>query len=224
MDFVDYFVSISRPRVRGIFSQLGYPFRVADSLAGLCTHRTDLAIFGATIERLDRHSQTALTRDHLPQGAPTSPALANLCSYAFDLRMSRLADRIRFDYSRYADDIALSGPRLSFAKRRWLEAQTAAIAAEEGFSVNHRKTRWRTQSHRQCICGVVANSHPNLDRRSFDALKALLFNCVKDGPQAHNRDQHPDFKRHLEGRVAYVRQVNPQRAAKLERLLAAIVW
>ena len=40
MDLQDFFISITRARVEGVFRMIGYPESVASSLAGICTHRT----------------------------------------------------------------------------------------------------------------------------------------------------------------------------------------
>ena len=44
----------------------------------------------------------------LPQGAPTSPHLANLVMLDFDASITQLCSRIGASYTRYADDIAVS--------------------------------------------------------------------------------------------------------------------
>jgi hypothetical protein len=81
-----------------------------------------------------------------------------------------------------------------------------------------------TAGQRQLVTGVVVNRHCNLARGEFDALKAILFNCVRTGPMAQNRRGAPDFRRHLDGRVAWVEQLNPSRGAKLRRLFEQIDW
>ncbi len=70
---------------------------------------------------------------HLPQGAPTSPSLANLCTCT-STSASNFGPQLRAEYTRYADDLAFSGGE---PLRRRVEAITslvAAIALEEGFS------------------------------------------------------------------------------------------
>jgi RNA-directed DNA polymerase len=68
------------------------------------------------------------------------------------------------------------------------------------------------------------NKGPNVSRREFDRLKAVLTNCVRHGAASQNRKEHDDFKAHLEGKVAFVAMVRPKRAAKLRALLERIVW
>jgi hypothetical protein len=73
---------------------------------------------------------------HLPQGAPTSAALANLCAFRLDLRLDGLAYALGARYTRYADDIVLSGEmHLSNVVRR-VESWVGRIALEEGFTLN----------------------------------------------------------------------------------------
>ena len=103
-------------------------------------------------------------------------------------------------------------------------AHVAAILNEEGFAVHHRKTRIMRQGVRQHLAGVVANRRLNVWRADFDRLKAMLTNCVRHGPAGQNRDGHPDFRAHLEGRVGYVEFLNPEKGKKLRSILQRIEW
>ena len=98
------------------------------------------------------------------------------------------------------------------------------IVAEERFRLNPRKMRVMPRNGRQIVTGIVVNEHCNVTRDDFDALKAILFNCVRHGPAGQNHDGVADFPRHLDGRVAWVAQVNPVRGAKLRALLDRIPW
>ena len=104
------------------------------------------------------------------------------------------------------------------------DAFVGTIALEEGFAVNHRKTRIMRSSQRQLVTGVVVNEKPNLQRAVFDALKATLHNCVRLGPASQNRNNHPDFHAHLVGRVAQLAQINAQRGVKLKQIFDQIDW
>lgn len=224
MDLQDFFNTVSRARVEGVFRMIGYPERVASSLAGLCTHRTALAACDDTIKTLPMTTRQRLKDWHLPQGAPSSPALANLCAWRLDTRLSGLADRLGLSYTRYADDLAFSGAMALYRKRDFIEPLIGAIAQEEGFRINFRKTHWMRASQRQQFCGIIVNRHPNLPRRTYDQLKALLHNCIRFGPDSQNHGQHPDFRRHLEGRVSQVMQLNPGRGARLKAMLHRVDW
>jgi RNA-directed DNA polymerase len=64
----------------------------------------------------------------------------------------------------------------------------------------------------------------NVPRAEFDRLKAILTNCIRNGPEAENREGRPEFRAHLAGRVAFVASVNAERGARLRMLLERIVW
>jgi hypothetical protein len=223
LDLRDFFASVQRARVRALFRGAGYPAEVARSLAGLCTNVVPADVWdegglgqGAAWERF--------RRPHLPQGAPTSPAVANLCAYRLDRRLAGLAARLGATYTRYADDLAFSGgPGLRRSARRF-QVAVCRVALEEGFEVNTRKTRFMRHSGRQQLAGVVVNEGANCRRDLYDRLKATLTNCVRHGPAGQNRDGGADFRARLAGQVAQLGQLNPRRGARLRALLEQIDW
>ena len=228
LDLRDFFPSISGPRVQALFRTLGYPEHVADLLGGLCTTTATPAVwrsFNTSVSMEERARVRALyARPHLPQGAPTSPAVANLCAFRMDRRLSGLAAAAGAVYTRYADDLAFSGdvPFGRVADR--FSRHVAAIAAEEGFAVHMRKTRVMRASVRQHLAGLTVNAQPSVPRRELERLEAILTNCVRYGPESQNRDGHPDFRRHLEGKVSFVAMVGGRRVLKLRALLHQINW
>jgi RNA-directed DNA polymerase len=100
----------------------------------------------------------------------------------------------------------------------------AAILMEEGLRVNHHKTRVMRQGVRQHLAGLVTNHHINIMRADLDRLKATLVNCVRLGADTQNRNAHPGFRAHLEGRVAYVEMLGPARGRRLRAILEQIEW
>jgi RNA-directed DNA polymerase len=225
-DLRDFFGSVHAGRVHAVFATLGYPQGVCRALTALLTSRVPDPVLQRLRDDglIDWQHAQRLRGAHLPQGAPTSPALANLCVFGLDLRLEGLAHSLGARYSRYADDLVLSGPAGLRGRAQALETRVAVIAREEGFRLNHRKTRVGTQAGAQRVCGVVVNQHPNLPRREFDHLKALLHRCALQGPSAHGGDALPDFRAHVLGRVAWATQVNPAKARRLHRLLERIDW
>jgi hypothetical protein len=223
LDLRDFFPSVRAARVRALFRTAGYPPDVARTLAGLCTNVVPADVWqdgDPAKAALRAFCETA----HLPQGAPTSPALANLCAYRLDCRLSRLASRARAVYTRYADDLAFSGDDELARSARRFQVAVCRIALEEGFEVNTRKTRFMRRAGRQHLAGVVVNDRLNCPRESYDRLKAILTNCLRHGPADQNRDGVADFRAHLAGRIAHLARLNPARGQRLRELFERIDW
>jgi hypothetical protein len=227
-DLRHFFPSVRAARVHRVFRTAGYPVRVARLLTGLCTNVVPEDMWqtapGPEQPPLSREEQTLFRSPHLAQGAPTSPALANLCAHRLDCRLHALAQSLKAVYTRYADDLAFSGgEELEWSARRF-QVQVCRIALEEGFEVHTRKSRFMRQGVRQQLVGVVVNERPNLRRPEYDRLKAILHNCACRGPAAQNRDGHADFRSHLLGRIAHVTLLNPVRGQRLRNLFDRIRW
>jgi len=226
MDLRDFFPSFSGVRVQSMFRTVGYPESVADLLGGICTTITPKGVWAnSAIPAADLFDlKSVYSRPHLPQGAPTSPLLANLCTYRVDCRLSGLATSAGAEYTRYADDLAFSGDR-EFEKRVGrFSNHVGAILMEEGFAVHFRKTRIMRQGVRQHLGGLVLNQGVNVMRPDFELLKAMLTNCVRFGPASQNRDQHAYFRAHLVGRVSYMEAINPTKGRRLRSIFERIEW
>ncbi len=228
LDLRDFFPSVTGPRVQALFRTLGYPEHVADLLGGLCTTTTPRGFWRSMNGEVNLQSleqaRALYARPHLPQGAPSSPALANLCARRLDRRLAGLAEGAGAHYTRYADDLAFSGDHAFARAADRFAACAAAIAVEEGFSVQHRKTRLMRRSVRQHLAGLTVNVRPNLSRIDVDRLEATLVNCIRRGPETQNREGHADFRAHLAGKVAYVAMVHPAPGAALRALFGKIRW
>jgi hypothetical protein len=218
MDLRDFFPTFAAARIQTLFRNMGYPEPVADLLGGICTNVTPRDLLnGLSFEARDLYR-----RPHLPQGAPTSPALANLCCWRVDCRLAGLAASTGATYTRYADDLAFSGSEDLEKRVERFSMHVAAVLLEEGFAVNHRKTRIMRQGVRQHLAGLVVNQHMNVSRANFDTLKATLTNCARLGPESQNLAGHANFRAHLEGRVGFVESINPVRGARLRAILKRI--
>ena len=141
-----------------------------------------------------------------------------------DRRLTGLAKRVGADYTRYADDLVFSGGRELARCSNRLQIFVAAIAHHEGFEIRRRKTRVMNQNSSQQIAGVLLNEHPNIPRVEYDRMRAVLHNCLKHGPETQNRSNHPRFRDHLLGRIAYWSTICPHRAQKLKTMFDRIRW
>ncbi|MFC3300360.1 RNA-directed DNA polymerase [Arthrobacter agilis] len=227
LDLVSFFARVTPGRVFGVFRQAGYPEATAHVLTGLCTHSVPEAVLrampdGGTAEERFGLTQ-ALRAPHLPQGAPSSPALANLAVRRLDARLTGWAEAAGGVYTRYADDLAFSGPA-ELARRADAFVRGAdRIVTAEGHAVNPRKTRVRGSSVRQSVTGIVVNARPNVARTEYEVLKAILHNCTLHGPESQSRGQG-DFRSHLAGRIAWVSSLNALRGKKLRDAFERISW
>ena len=183
LDLENFYPSVRFSRVAAIYRSLGFSREVGIWLARLTTSAapSNLARSGGDLWTLAPYLSP-----HLPQGAPTSPALANLSAYSLDVRLRGLARAFDLNYTRYADDLTFSGShRFGGALRDFIPLVNEVIKNER-FRVNRRKRKIVRDSQRQTVTGVVVNEKLNISRAQFDRLKAILFNCARHGPSTQN--------------------------------------
>jgi hypothetical protein len=231
LDLEDFFASVAAGRLYGIFRVAGYSEAVAHALTGLTTNVVPVAVWSAVPRparpiSIQAHHRLGrrLATPHLPQGAPTSPALANLAAFGLDRRLSGLAASLDATYTRYADDLTFSGSKRLLAAAGTLRRAVVGIARDEGFTVNASKSMLSTRAGRQRVCGVIVNDRPNAPRADYDLLKATLHNARVLGPASQNRGGIDHFREHLLGRIAWMESLNAARGAKLRREFDRIRW
>lgn len=228
IDLRHFFPSVQTSKVNAIFRTIGYPESVARILTRLCTNSVPENVLRAQqpsgTASIDDRTASQYRNVHLPQGAPTSPVLANLAACRLDRRLAGLARKFGAGYTRYADDLTFSGDATFQSVLPRFQTWVGAIVLDEGFALRHRKTRIMTQGNRQRVTGLVINQHLNIPRRSYDELKAILYNCVRFGPSSQNQSALNNFDAHLAGRIEWVHSVNPRRAVRLQALFDQIDW
>ncbi len=210
-DLRDFFPSVPAARIHALFRCLGYPHATARALTNLTTLSTPPRI----LDRLPAGTRALYQARHLPQGAPTSPMLANLCAFRLDRRLAGLARRLEAHYSRYADDLTFSGDA---EVARAILKTVPEIVPGEGFSLNPAKTRVMRAGTRQVVTGLVVNETLGTGRKEFDRLKAVLHHCAK---QSDRRLDDPGFRAEMNGRIAWVEQVSPGRGLRLRQRFEA---
>lgn len=217
VDLRHCFESIGISAVRAVFTSAGYPPHIARVLADLCTTTTP----ADQLHGIDWEHRDLLRRSHLPQGAPTSPHLANLVLRRLDRRIDGYAKRNDLQYTRYGDDIAVSGDSIDAHKTLRV---VLAIVEDCGFTAHPGKVRIMYAHQQQRLAGLVVNDRPQVSRADYDALRALLHNAVHHGPDSQNHHGHPDFRAHVHGLISWVGATNPTRRRRLLDLAAQIDW
>jgi RNA-directed DNA polymerase len=220
-DLTNFYTTVGFSRVVAIFRRLGYS-REAAIWLGLLT--TTAVPSNLPFDRARLYALLPYLRRHLPQGAPTSPALANLSAFHLDARLTGMAKSFGAQFTRYADDLTISGPVELSAGLRTLIPLVEQIIRRERFQSNRQKRQVLRANQRQSIAGVVVNTKTNVKRADFDQLKAILTNCVRLGPSTQNRQGVADFAAHLRGRIAHVIQLNAARGERLLEIYNSINW
>ncbi|MFB6459390.1 reverse transcriptase family protein [Bradyrhizobium tunisiense] len=235
MDVRHFFESISEPQVYRVFRLLGYGALLSFQMARICT-------------RLPGHRPGALSRPlgraepglpyrrhdpgHLPQGAPTSPMLANLTMETLDRRLTGLARSEGWTYTRYADDLAFSRTdETSRIVAMRLAKQVAHQLELVGLTHHREKTSVVPPGARKVLLGVLVDSdRPRLTRAFRNNVETHLFALTSDkiGASAHRQKRGfastIGMRRHIEGLIAFAHQVNPAYAAKLYARLNTVDW
>lgn len=213
IDIKDFFPTVTLPRVKGVFRRGGYREPIATLLALLCTEPPR-----EVVERGGKTYFVALGPRCLPQGAPTSPAITNTLCLHLDRRLSALARKLGWRYTRYADDMTFSLPLAHSGPPRLgtLLGSVRRIVADEGFAVHPEKTVVARRGGRQQVTGLVVNGDrpPRTPRDYRRRLRAAIHNQLhgKTTPASEPAST-------LAGRAAYVYMSDPVLGSKyLEQL------
>lgn len=196
MDLADFFPSIRFDQVLiAAFPRRLFPKHIGIMLTMLCCRE-----------------------DVLPQGAPTSPALSNLVMKHFDDVMGGYCERQGLTYTRYCDDITVSGNKPLYTAYE----KACRLLNEMGFTVNDTKTRFITRANRQTVTGLVVNESLHVPREYRRALRQELHYVFTYGvadaikhrndPAFFDRWGEPAELRYLdslEGRARYVLSIQP---------------
>ena len=181
LDLKDFFTTITARRVYGIFLPIVGSKPAARFLTKITT------VSGV-----------------LPQGAPTSPALANIACRRLDARLEGLVAGVNAGrYSRYADDMTLSGP-MEIQRQLPLVSQ---IIREEGWEIAEEKTRSMAHWQRQKVTGLVVNTQVGVPREYRRKLRAALHEreCKR---LIHWQGRHIRSQK-LDSYVAFVQSIHP---------------
>ena len=220
LDLKDYFSSIHFGRVRNLFSS--NPFNFSKSIA------TVLA-------------QICCYENRLPQGAPTSPIVANMISFKLDSQLQRLAKLTNSTYTRYADDITFS---FTCKKSRLpreiviLEDEAARpgtaltqIIESNGFRINYDKVRLGGKLNRMEVTGLTVNQFPNVKRSYIKQIGSMLHAWKKHGYEAAENEfnarydiryraseESKSFKHVVKGKLAFLVSVRGSRDEIFKKL------
>lgn len=151
MDIEDFFGTVPAHKVYAIFKLIGYNDLCAAIMTNICT-----------------------CTGSLPQGAPTSPKLANLICHKLDGRIQCYSKKAGLIYTRYADDMTISG----YSERKIMLASKFVnkILTEEGFKLNAKKLCYVGPSRRKNVTGlVISESKVGIGRKYYREMRKQVF-------------------------------------------------
>lgn len=184
IDIKDFFPSISVNRVVKVFKDLKFDDEVASELGVLCTFNRVL-----------------------PQGAPTSPMLANIIFKQIDLEILKYTENRELTYSRYADDITISG---DIDIQNYI-CEIKEIISKYGFKINENKTHIMKNNYRKIVTGLVVSDKVRVPRKFKRKLRQEIYYCQKFGVEQHlkniGRTSAVNFKEHMYGKAYFIKMV-----------------
>lgn len=168
IDLEDFFSQVHFGRIRGMLISKPYSIgkEAATSIAHLACYKRVLA-----------------------QGAPSSPILTNMICSPMDTQLIKLAKKYKLQYTRYADDITFSNYNEEFPQgiikgelnNLIIGDELKNILTKNGFKVNMNKVFLNNNFTRQEVTGLIVNKFPNVKREYVKRLRAILYNCERDG-------------------------------------------
>ena len=190
VDISDFFPSVDEEMVEDILRrQLGASRQVARAGAALLT----------------RHDESDASRTFLPQGSPGSCIVANLVLDRVDRRVQERAQRLGVTYTRYLDDIAVSGDRA-----RELISLVIGLLTREGFRVSRRKLEVVSRRKSQVVTGISVNRTLSPEPEFRDGCMALY----REGCMA-SAERLLQVIAILRGKLAYARSLEGTFSARL---------
>ncbi|MGX6571440.1 reverse transcriptase family protein [Cupriavidus necator] len=242
VDVQNFFESVSEIAAYRVFRALGYQALVAFEFARLCTRLGNSTL---------RRSHPQWLRDpwrcyeiaaydhslgrigHLPQGAPTSPMLANIAMHAADEVLHALAMSFRLTYTRYADDLIFSTTDPGFTRElaSSVVRSVYSILGKYGFSPNVAKTQIVPPRARKVVLGLLVDEpSPRLPREFREKIRMHLYYIKKDGVgPAHHAARRgftavASLRNVLYGLAAFATQIEPQYGASIRKELDSVTW
>ena len=178
MDLKNFFPSINRGRIFYQFIKIGYGSYASSLLTEICTHN-----------------------GVLPQGAVTSPYLANIICYAMDMRIAGYCNKRGITYTRYADDMVFSSDDRSALRN--IYGMISGIVRDEGFQINEKKTHFLSPKVRKEVLGLILNDErkPLVPRNMKRKIRAMIHHQIVAG-------DYSEYSKVL-GYIAYVESVEP---------------
>lgn len=240
LDVRNFFESISENSAYHVFLKLGFEPLISFEMARICTYMHPSPshddIHWAISHQIKEYKIAAYKADwrgYLPQGAPSSPMLANLACVKLDGELTKIANRIGLEYTRYADDMTFSTCDESFTRdnAKALIRRVYQILASHGLTPNKSKALIVPPGARKIVLGLLVDGEePRLTREFKAAIRQHLYYLTHKefGPVRHANARGftsiLGLRNHLQGLLAFAGQIEPEYAHAQRTAFNGIVW
>ena len=185
VDISDFFGTIHFGRVKGYFENNKF-YKLNNKVATMI-------------------AQLTCYQGKLPQGAPTSPVIANMIGQIIDYHILKLCKKYKLYYTRYADDMTFStNINYSLVEIEKFICDLSETLSRLGFEINTKKTRVCFNSSKQEVTGVIVNKKLNADKTFIKETRAMAQNLYSTG--GFVIDNKIGTMDQLEGRFAFINQ------------------
>ncbi|EAQ9952492.1 TPA: retron St85 family RNA-directed DNA polymerase [Salmonella enterica] len=182
LDLQDFFTNVKASHVYTLFKNIGYNNNIAFILTSFCTKG-----------------------GYLPQGAPTSPALSNLVCLRLDHRISTYCKKRALTYTRYADDLCISGNKILILQKASYLIKD--IICNEGFIINSKKEKFLGPKVRREVTGLTVMPKITISKKNYCIYRKRIYDLV--------RNNIPNKYEIIEGILSFVKSIDKDKEKKL---------
>ncbi|MCU6304308.1 retron St85 family RNA-directed DNA polymerase [Enterobacter quasiroggenkampii] len=182
LDLQDFFTNIQASHIYTLFKNIGYNNNIAFILTSFCTKG-----------------------GYLPQGAPTSPALSNLVCLRLDHRISTYCKKRALTYTRYADDLCISGNKILILQKASYLIKD--IICDEGFTINVKKEKFLGPKVRREVTGLTVTPKITISKKNYCLYRKRIYDLV--------RTEIPNKHEIIKGILSFVRSIDKDKGKKL---------
>lgn len=231
IDLLKFFDTIDEKKVYKMFRSMGYIKNLAWDFAKICTaqHRfTYWQSFSAEDLKILQNYDYDYP-NILPQGAPTSPLLANLVASRLDKRLGSLSKKLNSKYTRYADDLCFSADKIEEIPSLKIISK---IIEEEGFFINKEKIKFSKLGMKQYVTGLSISDPLSVSvskSKRREVFKHLYF-AEKFGIESHllklksKGKKYSNYQNWLLGHIMYNYSINKKIGKQMFEIYNRINW
>lgn len=199
LDIKDFFPSIESERIYEIFDSFRLNNKSFEKQSckieinpKICRYLTRLCMY----------------KGGLPQGAPTSPSLANLAARSMDLKLNEYTKNLNINYTRYSDDMVFSSksPMQDSVKDKIMD-----LIEGSGFNINTKKIAYINHDRTKIVTGIlVTSSGLRLPKKGRRELRSAYHNFINQKNAITNLNNIDLIKSTLIGKFNHWLSIEPR--------------